>query len=341
MYWRLLAPIPQLQLSGCSSECARSLAVLPLRSPLHLLSPPPTHGGGHLKTCVKGKGAMARARYYVEVIGADNSYFAYTYHHFAPAFFFARDPEDREKQDFLQLLFDTYHPKVMSERPWGCFSCGQHATHFVDRPSDSLHDAAGLAVHNMLLAVCPARACDIHAASMIDVSRKMSAETLGQESAGPEMLMCRYCHQLKETPFQKCGRCKGPSYCSVQCQKADWRRHKPNCNGHVEAMKLSSEELALLDQYTDEFTQGTGELKCWSHAGTLVPEVQQAMNLGRQLIDFAAKKAKERRRAMHEGQDEVKDKLLTVTEDRVDAATAASQEGQQVPDCFRIYQYFE
>ena len=65
------------------------------------------------------------------------------------------------------------------------------------------------------------------------------------------------------------------------------------------------------------------------------------MNLGRQLIDFAAKKAKERRRAMHEGQDEVKDKLLTVTEDRADAVTAASQEGHQVPDCFRIYQYFE
>ena len=61
----------------------------------------------HLTTCARGKGAMARARYYVEVIGADNSYFAYTYHHFAPAFFFARDPEDREKQDFIQLLVDT------------------------------------------------------------------------------------------------------------------------------------------------------------------------------------------------------------------------------------------
>ena len=139
----------------------------------------------------------------------------------------------------------------------------------------------------------------------------MSAETLGLESAGPEILMCRDCHQMKETPFQRCGRCKGPPYCSVQCQKADWRRHKPNCNGRVEAMKLSSEELALLDQYTNDFTQGTGELKCWSHAGTLVPEVQQAMILDRQLVDFAAKKAKERRRAMHEGQDEVKDKLLT------------------------------
>ena len=71
---------------------------------------------------------MARARYYVEGIGADNMYFEYTYYRFAPAFFFARDPEDREKQDFIQLLVDRNHPKVMAERPWGCISCGRHST---------------------------------------------------------------------------------------------------------------------------------------------------------------------------------------------------------------------
>ena len=145
--------------------------------------------------------------------------------------------------------------------------------------------------------------------------------------------MCRNCHQLKETCFQRCGRCKGPPYCSDQCQKADWRRHKPNCNGRV----------VWYGQYANDFTQGTGELKHWNHPGAF-PEVQQEMGLGTQLADFGAEKAKARRRAMRKGQDELREKLLTVTEGRVDAATAefrASQEGQQVPDCFRIFQYFE
>jgi len=285
---------------------------------------------------------MARARYYVEGVGADKAYFEYTYYHCAPALFFARDPEDKEKQDFIQVLVDRYHPKVMAERSWGCISCGRQATDFVHSPTYSLNDASSLAVNNLLLAVCPARACQVHAASMMDASKKNMAQKFGLESVGPEMLMCRNCYQLKETRFQRCGRCKGPPYCSVQCQKADWRRHKSHCDGRVEAMKLSPEELAQLDQYVNDFSQGTGELKHWNHPGAF-PEVQEEMGFGTQLADVGVEKAKERRRAMRKRGDELREKLLTATQARVDAATAAfraSQEGQQVPDCVRIYQYF-
>ena len=62
----------------------------------------------------RDKGPMARARHYVEGIVADNTYFEYTPYHFAPAFFFARDPEDREKQDFIQLLVDRYLVSIPS-----------------------------------------------------------------------------------------------------------------------------------------------------------------------------------------------------------------------------------
>ena len=285
---------------------------------------------------------MARARYAVHCIGADQASFEYTYYHFAPAFFFARDPEDKEKRDFIQLLVDRYHPTVMAERSWGCISCGRQATSFVHRPTYSLNDAAALAVNNLLLPVCPARACHIGAASIMDAINQDWAQKYGLDSVGPEMLACENCHQLKETRFQRCGRCKGPPYCSVQCQKADWKRHKPNCDGRVEAMKLSSEELAQLDQYAYDITQGTGELKRWDHSGAF-PEVQQEMGLGTQLEGFGVEKAKQRRRAMRKGQDELKEKLQTVTEGHVGAATAAfraSHEGQQLPDCFCIYQYF-
>jgi hypothetical protein len=29
--------------------------------------------------------------------------------------------------------------------------------------------------------------------------------------------------------LRRCGRCKGPHYCSVDCQRADWRRHQRVC----------------------------------------------------------------------------------------------------------------
>lgn len=31
------------------------------------------------------------------------------------------------------------------------------------------------------------------------------------------------------TPVKKCARCLSVAYCSVECQKADWRTHKPEC----------------------------------------------------------------------------------------------------------------
>ena len=176
----------------------------------------------------------------------------------------------------------------------------------------------------------------------MDAVNKDLAQKYGLDSVGPEMLACKNCHQIKETRFQRCGRCKGPPYCSVQCQKADWRRQNLHCDGRVEAMKLSSEELAQLDQYAYDITQGTGELKHWNHFGAF-PEVQQDLGLGTQLAGFGVEKAKQRRRAMRKRQNKFKEKLLTVTEGRVDAATAAfgaSHEGQQLPDCFRVYQYF-
>ena len=150
---------------------------------------------GYTKACIRGKtqteGAMARARYYVECIGADRASFEYTYYHFAPAFFFARDPEHKEKQDFIQLLVDRYHPQVMAERSWGCISCGRQATDFVHNPTYSLSDAAALAVNTLLLAVCPARACHIGAATITNASKKNMSQEFGLDSVGPEMLMCR------------------------------------------------------------------------------------------------------------------------------------------------------
>ncbi len=59
----------------------------------------------------------------------------------------------------------------------------------------------------------------------------------------------------------------GPPYCSIECQKADWKRHKPDCNARVEAMQLSSAELAQLDQDASDLTHATGERSHMNHPG--------------------------------------------------------------------------
>lgn len=39
---------------------------------------------------------------------------------------------------------------------------------------------------------------------------------------------CRICQKTGET-MKKCSQCKTARYCSTECQKADWKQHKPIC----------------------------------------------------------------------------------------------------------------
>lgn len=53
---------------------------------------------------------------------------------------------------------------------------------------------------------------------------------------------CATCHKTStETgPLKRCGRCKTAAYCSVECQKADWKTHKPNCAGTAQTTGSSN-----------------------------------------------------------------------------------------------------
>lgn len=39
---------------------------------------------------------------------------------------------------------------------------------------------------------------------------------------------CAACRRMFKE-LKKCGRCKKIYYCSIECQKADWKEHKKNC----------------------------------------------------------------------------------------------------------------
>ena len=81
-----------------------------------------------------------------------------------------------------------------------CPFCKRH--YFCSKEcSDAVDD--GLAVH---AALCPDAPDNIH---------------LKEDQ-------CRRCRGFGAT--KKCGRCRGPSYCSPECCKLDWQRHRKHCN---------------------------------------------------------------------------------------------------------------
>lgn len=50
------------------------------------------------------------------------------------------------------------------------------------------------------------------------------------------------CHRLPDEnggEFKKCGRCRLVSYCSRECQKKDWKRHKDSCEDYRSIRKTT------------------------------------------------------------------------------------------------------
>ncbi|ESK80844.1 set and mynd domain containing 2 [Moniliophthora roreri MCA 2997] len=56
-------------------------------------------------------------------------------------------------------------------------------------------------------------------------SSKLSSTWLKNDDS--HCFVCRTRKTFKD--LKRCGRCKGPLYCSAECQQKDWPSHKPNC----------------------------------------------------------------------------------------------------------------
>ncbi|KAJ7481653.1 hypothetical protein FB451DRAFT_133796 [Mycena latifolia] len=59
-------------------------------------------------------------------------------------------------------------------------------------------------------------------------------------------MQCAKCSKEDDETLQRCSRCKNTIYCSVDCQRADWKSHKPLCvpappEGSVRGMILGCE----------------------------------------------------------------------------------------------------
>ena len=69
------------------------------------------------------------------------------------------------------------------------------------------------------------------------------------ESEKPLVPSCAVCDK-SDSPLKKCSQCSSVFYCSVDCQKADWKSHKSNCiNAEVYIKKQMEEKTLCYDDF--------------------------------------------------------------------------------------------
>ncbi|TFK93780.1 hypothetical protein K466DRAFT_658230 [Polyporus arcularius HHB13444] len=112
-------------------------------------------------------------------------------------------------------------------------------------------------------------------------------------STGKIKRMARKCNNCYVTGEEKqlfsCSKCKFQAYCSKECQRADWKKHKPMCqnNGKLESVLKEHESTATGLFYRRTLVDGMSlyeldqRLEKWVrwHHGTLMAATVQALRL--------------------------------------------------------------
>ena len=69
---------------------------------------------------------------------------------------------------------------------------------------------------------------------------------------------CRKPESQLPTSLKRCAKCHGNFYCSRECQKADWKTHKPVCGEGMAAQGSSATAPKSLEDLISTFTAGSG-----------------------------------------------------------------------------------
>ena len=68
----------------------------------------------------------------------------------------------------------------------------------------------------------------LYGVSHLENAGRLEVGQAAEKSLGPER-RCQKCGSLGKPKLLSCGGCKRTNYCSVDCQKADWKTHKVTC----------------------------------------------------------------------------------------------------------------
>jgi hypothetical protein len=94
--------------------------------------------------------------------------------------------------------------------------------------------------------------------------------------AGPRCSNCKKGSMDRGQKLLLCGRCKKSQYCSKDCQKADWKSHKPDCKQH------SVSNSSTL-KGNDTSSSGTSSLDALEYYKNIAPKMPNAQSLAREI----------------------------------------------------------
>ncbi|MCJ1252019.1 hypothetical protein MMC30_009257 [Trapelia coarctata] len=131
-------------------------------------------------------------------------------------------------------ILQLHAPACLAASCTKCEVCGSPTVKVLQTPMSYLHLVENPLVACQVTAVCDKPNCEMMARRNIQEAQMEAQREVGGGMApgmGREVMLCGTCGQMDDV--KKCKGCGVVAYCGKECQKKDWKTHKPFCGSQT------------------------------------------------------------------------------------------------------------